>query len=539
MNKDNEKVSDVICTLEDTTLSNKEEDDISRSQAFSTGIEICDEDYPNEVVVRSPRKSRPGPFESTGGSVYGHVAEGWERVRQAFTENFELNLERGAQLTIYHQSKLVVDLHGNGNCAAESIFKTMLSRTKEKDVYNGNTIQNMYSSGKNMEVVCIAVLVDRGLLAYTDLVIKHWPEFGQFGKNDITIADVLRHEAGVPFFTDPLVMQKRSKDRQLTKQDVDNVEVLDRIIEASGKCYNYGRRHYHACTRGWIISGIIRRVDEQKRTFGQFMREEICIPLNLNIYCGIPRDMQKVLNIANIIPLDSKNTMWQVAPALVGQSSDRTLKGILNTFSDLHHPLLRHNIGNWIIPDIHCKVTNSVEGREMEFPSANVHGNARSVAIVNNIFATGGLVPMEVPCGPGGRMKRVVRRFISAETVAKAFAEPITAHDVFLNSDTCFTQGGFAQMSEMRSTIVLPDFHETFDGFWGWGGVGGSWSLWNPVEEVSFSYMMNGRSLHPIGGPRGDRIMSAVQEVLKTFARKKSMEASGEPKASLSRGGGV
>ena len=124
-------------------------------------------------------------------------------------------------------------------------------------------------------------------------------------------------------------------------------------------------------------------------------------------------------------------------------------------------------------------------------------------------------MPIEVPCGPGGRMKRVVKRFISAETVSEAFREPITAHDAFLNADTCFTQGGFAKMSEMRSSIVLPDFHETFDGFWGWGGVGGSWSLWSQEHEVSFSYMMNGRSLHPIGGPRGNRIMEAVQAVLR------------------------
>ena len=150
----------------------------------------------------------------------------------------------------------------------------------------------------------------------------------------------------------------------------------------------------------------------------------------------------------------------------------------------------------------------------MEFPSANMHGNARSISVINNIFATGGLVPMEVPCGNNGRMKRCVQRFISEETIAKAFGEPITAHDGFLNATTCFTQGGFARMSEMRSGILLPDFHETFDGFWGWCGVGGSWSLWHPEKEISFAYIMNGRSLHPIGGPRGDRIMAATQQVL-------------------------
>ena len=304
---------------------------------------IFSDDNLSHAVV-SPKKSKPGPFHSVGGSVYGFVADGWEVVREAFEENFALNLERGAQLTIYQHSKLVVDLYGNSNSpSSESIFNNFLYRSKRKKVYDGNTIQNMYSSGKNMEAVCIALLVDRGLLSYSDLVVSVWPEFGQFGKNDITIADVMRHEAGVPFFTDPLVMQKRSRDRQLKKEDVDRVEVLDRIIEASGKCYLYGKRHYHACTRGWILSGIIRRVDEKHRSLGQFMREEICIPLDLNIYCGISRELQDQLNIADIVPLDSKNTMWQIAPACVGQSPDPTLKGILDTFTSMDHPLIRHS----------------------------------------------------------------------------------------------------------------------------------------------------------------------------------------------------
>lgn len=192
--------------------------------------------------------------------------------------------------------------------------------------------------------------------------------------------------------------------------------------------------------------------------------------------------------------------------------------------------VLHVDIGNWILSDLHCKVTNSVEGREMHFPSASMHGNARSVAVINNIFATGGLVPVEVPCGSEGRMRRVVRRFISAETINQAFSHPITAHDAFLNSQTCFTQGGFAQMSEMRSPLVLPDFHETFGGFWGWGGLGGSWSLWNPEQEVSLAYVMTGRSLHPIGGPRGDRILAAVQVVLaRDRAREEECDGSSKP----------
>ena len=53
--------------------------------------------------------------------------------------------------------------------------------------YNGDTLQTIWSSTKNLAAVAVACLVDRGLLAYTDLVNKHWPEYdgGQQGKSEV------------------------------------------------------------------------------------------------------------------------------------------------------------------------------------------------------------------------------------------------------------------------------------------------------------------------------------------------------------------
>ena len=39
--------------------------------------------------------------------------------------------------------------------------------------YNGDTLQTIWSSTKNLAAVAVACLVDRGLLAYTDLVTTH------------------------------------------------------------------------------------------------------------------------------------------------------------------------------------------------------------------------------------------------------------------------------------------------------------------------------------------------------------------------------
>ena len=37
-------------------------------------------------------------------------------------------------------------------------------------------------------------------MKYTEKISTYWPEFGQNGKENITVADLMRHEAGLPLF---------------------------------------------------------------------------------------------------------------------------------------------------------------------------------------------------------------------------------------------------------------------------------------------------------------------------------------------------
>ena len=53
------------------------------------------------------------------------------------------------------------------------------SATTSNGAFDGDTMMNIYSSGKQIETVVMALLVDRGLVAYSDLMTKHWPEYGQ------------------------------------------------------------------------------------------------------------------------------------------------------------------------------------------------------------------------------------------------------------------------------------------------------------------------------------------------------------------------
>lgn len=87
-------------------------------------------------------------------------------VRAAFEENFVRRLELGSQLVIYEKGEKIVDLYGY---APETEAKQNNMSTE----YDGDTLQCVFSSGKNMEAIAMAMLVDRGLLSYDDLVTKH------------------------------------------------------------------------------------------------------------------------------------------------------------------------------------------------------------------------------------------------------------------------------------------------------------------------------------------------------------------------------
>ena len=143
---------------------------------------------------------------------------------------------------------------------------------------------------------------------------------------------------------------------------------------------------------------------------------------------------------------------------------------------------------------------NTPEGREVEMPSANIQSNARSLGAVAAMMANNGAVRGTT--------------FLSEKTIKLALSENKVACDGFLNATYSFSKGGFADFGDMNSITVNPEFRNIYSGFTGWCGLGGSLFLWNRERRVGFNYNMNGKSLLPISGPRGDRIMKAVQCIL-------------------------
>lgn len=431
----------------------------------------------HEIITEVRGRTFLHPF-GIGGTVIGSTAPGWESVRVGFENNFAQNLELGAQLVVYHGNSKVVDLVGHSS---------------KQPGYTAETLQCVFSSGKNMEAVVLAMLVDRGLVKYDDAVSKHWPEFGQHGKQDVTLADVMRHEAGLSYFSKP---GDPKTPVLVTKAMLMDLDMLETTMADSGLNMPVGERCYHALTRGWIVSAVVRRVDPKQRTLGMFLREEVCEPLGITYFCGIPGPEQANYKLADLtFPPKLYTRCCEELPDKLGFGDKQRavfMAAVAETGGAGSVPA-----AEWMVPPS-PHFTNTPEGRAAEIPSAGMYTNARSMAKVNACMANGGKL--------GGV------RIMSEKACTDSMAFVVTKQCKFLHSPVPFSQGGFSEYAAMPPSNVS----RLCNGFFGWGGWGGSLSIFNPEKGIAVSYTMTGMG-NDLGvgfKARFDNLMSPVASII-------------------------
>lgn len=126
--------------------------------------------------------------------VRGDVDEGYGPVADAFRRNFAERGEIGAACAVYRDGRKVVDLWGgyrDGETRAE---------------WREDTVVVMFSTTKGVSSLALALAHSRGLLDYDAPVAAYWPEFAWRGKGEITVRQLLSHQAGLPVLDIPLTI---------------------------------------------------------------------------------------------------------------------------------------------------------------------------------------------------------------------------------------------------------------------------------------------------------------------------------------------
>ena len=110
----------------------------------------------------------------------------FKAVREALEQNLADGKEIGECVAVVVNGKTVVDLWGGYKDRART-------QPWERD-----TLVCMFSVGKPLSILPVLILADRGRIALDQPVSRYWPEFGQAGKEHITVNHVLSHQAAIP-----------------------------------------------------------------------------------------------------------------------------------------------------------------------------------------------------------------------------------------------------------------------------------------------------------------------------------------------------
>ncbi|MTI55725.1 MAG: beta-lactamase family protein [Geosporobacter ferrireducens] len=389
-------------------------------------------------------------------SIHGYVDEGFEKVRTAFENNFRLNLEYGAACTIYYKGKKVVDLWGG-----YSDFKARIPWLED-------TIVPVFSTTKGISSLAIAHAVSNKYFSYDDKVADVWKAFAQNGKENITIRQLLSHQAGLC-----------ALDRMIDEKIIENAEILSDLLAVQKPEWTPGdKQGYHCWNLGWYQSELIRKSDPQKRTLGRYFKQEIADVLGLDFYIGLPDniDAEKIATLKSF----SKALMPIKMPLGLVLSFFNPKSIVSRAMGNPKFLLNHHNL-------------NDRKYQKLEIGSGNGIGNARSIAKLYNEFVTGG------------------KNLNISQSVLQALEEKpvlprIDTKDLVLHLEIPFSLGF------MKPCKALPfGSSSSAYGFW---GAGGSCGFADPETEVAYSYVMNKMGGEMFSDPREKSIRDAFYDCI-------------------------
>ena len=98
-------------------------------------------------------------------AVNGTTAPGFESVAELYAHEMGTMLEDNTQLCVYYRGERVVDLWA--------------SPTGDP-AFHADSLVNIFSSGKSLECIALASLVDKGLMQFSDRIADQ--NSGRIGK---------------------------------------------------------------------------------------------------------------------------------------------------------------------------------------------------------------------------------------------------------------------------------------------------------------------------------------------------------------------
>ena len=190
----------------------------------------------------------------------------FEEVASTFFQLTEKQPYGGASLAIFDHGKPVIDIWAGE--AAPGI------------PWSENTKSVVFSTSKGLLSIICHKLIQDGILDVDEKVSTYWPEFSAAGKEEITVAMVMRHRAGLSAVRE-----------DLTLEDVESIEPVERALASQEPIWIPDTGYlYHAGTIGHLLGKIIFNITGKR--LNQHLQELLCKPLGVEAWYGIPADKE-------------------------------------------------------------------------------------------------------------------------------------------------------------------------------------------------------------------------------------------------------
>jgi CubicO group peptidase (beta-lactamase class C family) len=205
------------------------------------------------------------PLASFTPSALGFAQEPLDRLAKMIEGHIRDGRYPGAQIALARRGKLAL-VKTFGDAAIEP------SRLPAAD----DTLWLLYSNTKVITACAVWLLVERGLLRFTDTIAEHVPGFEANGKGSITLIQLLTHQGGFP-------------NADVPREAWEDHELLRRVVCNFTLEFTPGTRmHYHGRAAHWTAAVLVEALTKQD--YRTFIRENIVEPLGLagELFVGLP-----------------------------------------------------------------------------------------------------------------------------------------------------------------------------------------------------------------------------------------------------------
>src|SRR5262249_41638375 len=138
-----------------------------------------------------------------------------ERLDALLQQQHDDGRQVGAQVCVYKDGKVVAD--------------TCVGHMGPDDArpVQPDSLFCVFSVTKRLAALTVHILADKGLIDYDTPVAHYWPEFGVNGKENVTVAQALSHQAGLHKMPQPFRVEDLTDWEAAMKRTAEGVPAYE------------------------------------------------------------------------------------------------------------------------------------------------------------------------------------------------------------------------------------------------------------------------------------------------------------------------